>query len=288
MKSLLCFFILSINIFLIGCKKGEISAQINNSKKTPDSVQSKIQEEENKTVTNDSQSFVLSCGSGCAMTYVSENITGNLPELKVKFKVEMYVDEKLSDTYNEVYIFSYDQSNQIEDVHLEGKNENVLKTLLPTAQISFRDFAKELVKKNSNKESSTALKIIYNKKNDPKTASYETIETSSVKGLEKYSCNEQKTRYISIPSKSDIKLFLIPQDCGDFQYRYYLIAIKDNKVTGNLYVDGEWYEPDNEEDKELRSFSIDSQYNILVKIQTADSSKSENYSIKDNGSFIKN
>jgi hypothetical protein len=135
MKSLLCFFILSINIFLIGCKKGEISAQ------------SKIQKEEKKTVSNDSQSFVLSCGSGCAMTYTSESVTSNLSELKVKFKVEMYVDEKLSDTYNEVYIFSYDQSNQIADIHLEGKKDNVLKTLLPNAQISFRDFANGLVKK---------------------------------------------------------------------------------------------------------------------------------------------
>lgn len=106
--------------------------------------------------------------------------------------------------------------------------------------------------------------------------------------MEKYSCGEKKTRYIPLPGKSDIKLFLVPQDCGDFQYRYYLIAIKDHKVTGNLYVEGEWYEPDNEEDKELRSFSIDSKYNILVNIQTVDSSKSENYSIKNDGSFIKN
>jgi uncharacterized protein YcfL len=270
----------------IGCKKEEVSAQIKNSEKVSDTVQNTVQKEDGKTVNNDAQSFVLSCGSGCAMTYTVENITGNLPDLKVKFKVEMYVDEQLSDTYDEVYIFSYDQSNQIENIHLDGKSDNVLKTLLPAAQSSFRDFAKGLVKENNNKQSSS--EIIYNKKNNPKTTSYQTIETSSIKGLEKFSCNEKKTRYILLPGKSDIKLFLVPQDCGDFQYRYYLIAVKDNKVTGDLYVEGEWYEPDNEEDKEIRSFSLDNKHNVLVKIQTADSSKSETYSIKDNGSFVKN
>lgn len=285
-RNILCL-LLSL-LMSIGCKKEEIVAQIKNSEKTSDTLQNKIQIEEKKTESDDFQSFVLSCGSGCAMTYTAESVTGNLPDLKVKFKVEMYVDEQLSDTYNEVYIFSYDQSNQIENIHLEGKNDNVLKTLLPAAQSSFRDFAKGLVKKNDSKESSVASEIIYNKKNNPKTTSYQTIETSSIKGLDEYSCNGKKTRYISIPGKSDIKLFLVPQDCGDFQYRYYLIAVKDNKVTGNLYVEGEWYEPDNEEDKESRSFSIDNKYNILVKIQTTDSSKSETYSIKDNGSFVKN
>jgi hypothetical protein len=272
----------------IGCKKEEISTRINNSKKIQDSVQSNIEKDEKKTVNNDSQSFVLSCGSGCAMTYTSESVTGNLPELKVKFKVEMYVDEKLSDTYNEVYIFSYGQSNQIENIHFEGKNDSVLKTLLPAAQSSFRDFANGLVKKKIIIIIKNHHQELFITKKNPKTVSYETIETSSIKGLEKYSCGEKKTRYIPLPGKSDIKLFLVPQDCGDFQYRYYLIAIKDHKVTGNLYVEGEWYEPDNEEDKELRSFSIDSKYNILVNIQTVDSSKSENYSIKNDGSFIKN
>lgn len=289
MKPVLFFFIISINMFNIGCsKKVEANSQIKNSEKVSDSVQNTVQKEDEKTVNDDVQSFVLSCGSGCAMTYTKESVTGNFPDLIVKFKVEMYIDEQLSDTYDETYIFSYDQSGQIENIHLGGKNDNVLKTLLPAAQNSFRDFAKGLVKENNNKQSSTSPEIIYNKKNNPNTASYQTIETSSVKGLEKFSCNEKKTRYILLPGKSDIKLFLVPQDCGDFQYRYYLIAVKDNKVTGDLYVEGEWYEPDNEEDKELRSFSIDNKYNVLVKIQTADSSKSETYGIKDNGSFVKN
>ncbi|WDF57191.1 hypothetical protein [Mucilaginibacter sp. KACC 22063] len=40
------------------------------------------------------------------MTYTPESITGKLPVLIVQFKVEMFVDEELTDTYNELYEFS--------------------------------------------------------------------------------------------------------------------------------------------------------------------------------------
>jgi hypothetical protein len=91
--SLFCFLLI-----IIGCKKGEVNAQIKESQK-------KIkQHTQNETAAvnadNGNWSFVLSCGSGCAMTYNTESITGNLPEMKVTFNVDMYVDEKLSDTYN--------------------------------------------------------------------------------------------------------------------------------------------------------------------------------------------
>ncbi len=280
---------LILSLFIsTSCKKEEVNAQIKKAEKTQESLNVSLPKNEKKILRNNFQSFVISCGSGCAMTYTAVSITENLPDLKVKFKVEMYVDEQLSDTYNETYIFSYNQSDRIENIHLEGKNDNVLKTLLPEAQRSFREFANGLVSENKTSENKSVLsKIIYDKKNNPQTAFYKTIETTSIKGLDKYSCNENKTRYIPLPDKSDIKLLLVPQDCGDFQYRYYLIAVKNNKVSDNLYVEGEWYEPDNEEEKEVRSFSIDSNYSIIIKIQANGSTKSENYSISDNGEFIK-
>lgn len=290
MKTNRIILCLLLSLFIsMSCKKEEVNTQTKNAAKTQDSLNRILPKEKQVVVNNDLKSFVLSCGSGCAMTYTSEGVTGNLPDLKVKFKVEMYVDEQLSDTYNEIYIFSYNQSNQIENIHLEGKNDNVLKTLLPDAQRSFKEFADGLITENSkiSASGSESSKIIYNKKNDPKTVSYKTIETSSIKGLEKFSCNQNKTRYIPLPDKSDIKLLLVPQDCGDFQYRYYLIAIKNNKVNGDLYVEGEWNEPDNEEDNEMRSFSIDDNYNITVNIKTSDSSTSEKYIITDNGTFVK-
>ena len=92
------------------------------------------------------KSFVISCGSGCAMTYTVEQIKNNGSFIKVKFKVEMYVDEALSDTYNEVYIFIYDKSKKINKIELEGKKQNVLETLMPDVQESFRKFGEDLMK----------------------------------------------------------------------------------------------------------------------------------------------
>lgn len=99
-----------------------------------------------KTTTENNKSFVISCGSGCAMTYTAENILQNgTTSIKVKFKVEMYTDEQLSDTYYETYFFSYNKNKEIEKINLEGKNENILSNLMPNAQESFREFATEII-----------------------------------------------------------------------------------------------------------------------------------------------
>jgi hypothetical protein len=281
-------FIASL-ILIIACKKN-ISENETNIKDTlkmgsSNSVLSTANKIENTNI----KSFVISCGSGCAMTYDTENIINiNPSSKKVKFKVDMYVDEQLSDTYYETYIFSYDESNKINKIQQEGKNENILETLTPEAQKSFKDFGNGLIH-NTSKESDLNKKntFLYDKKNNPKTVKYQIIETLSIKGLEKYSCGEPKTRYLPLPKKSDISIFLVPQDCGDFEYRYYLITMKNNTVIDNLYVEGEWSEPDSEEDKETTSFSMDKKYNLIVKTQTSTSSKSENYTINDDGKIIK-
>lgn len=83
------------------------------------------------------------------MTYTSESVTGNFPDLKVKFKVEMYVDKQLSDIYNEIDVFSYNYLKRIKNIHLEGKNDNVLNAQLPNAQRAFRDFAYRLIKRKA-------------------------------------------------------------------------------------------------------------------------------------------
>ncbi|GEN78118.1 hypothetical protein CHA01nite_38580 [Chryseobacterium hagamense] len=95
-------------------------------------------------------SFVLNCGSGCAMTYTAEKVQRSLPRITVTFRVEMYLDEQLSDTYYETYVFSYDSAGRIRNIRLKGKSEDVLKNGLPATQKSFEDFADELMKKNKN------------------------------------------------------------------------------------------------------------------------------------------
>ena len=92
------------------------------------------------------KSFVISCGSGCAMTYVAKQIIKNGTSFKVKFEVEMYIDTNLSDTYNETYLFTYNKYNHIDKILLEGTKQNALETLPTSAQKTFRAFSECLIK----------------------------------------------------------------------------------------------------------------------------------------------
>ncbi len=148
--------VLSLLIIASGCENHkEKKVRVNTAEKKPDSAHNNDNTE--KTTSADLPSFVLSCGSGCAMTYTADSIWGHLPDIKVKFNVEMFVDEQLTDTYNEIYVFSYDSSHKISAVHPEGNKDDVLKTLMPNAQQSFREFANELAK-NFDKKSFASSK----------------------------------------------------------------------------------------------------------------------------------
>ncbi|WP_051951627.1 hypothetical protein [Flavobacterium sp. ASV13] len=278
---------------IIGCRKNISENESNNFKDTFRTTNSKKSLSTSETIKDINKSFVLSCGSGCAMTYTAENISSEIPIIKVKFKIETYIDEKLSDTYYEVYIFKYDNLNNIIKIEAEGKNENFLENLLPDAKESFKKFSIDLIKdkKLEIKSSQTCfkesvIKLPYVSVNT-KTLKYSLLDCNSIIGIEKYNCNSDKLRYISLPNKENINVILVPQDCGDFDYRYYLLTIKGDKVVGNLYVEGEWYEPEDEKNKEITSFSIDREYNLVVKTQTPNSSILENYVIKNGGNIIK-
>ena len=144
-----------------------------------------------------------------------------------------------------------------------------------------------LDKKDSKNTISSAVDIpIYDKTTDPKTANYELLETSSIKNLKEYSCAEEKTRYISLPNKDDIRLVLVPQDCGDFDYRYYLLTIKNNAVVSDLYVEGTWQEPEGDSSKENTSFKIDKDFKIFVKTEISNSTKSISYKIDEDGKIV--
>ncbi|WP_370901148.1 hypothetical protein [Chryseobacterium gossypii] len=284
-------YIICLLIFLIGCKKN-ISGNTNSDIKETIQIQKKdsISSSSNKLNNFTKESFVISCGSGCAMSYSPENIRSVGKSVKVKFKVDMYLDEVLTDTYEETYMFSYDGSGEVEKINLEGKNENILQTLMPDAQESFREFGNKLmgkenalVKPEENCIKESDLKLPYNNKIDLKTVKYQLLLCNSIKGIEKFICGQDKLRYITLPSKDNISVLLVPQDCGDFSYRFYLITIKNNIVADKLYVEGEWYEPDDEENKEVTYFSIDDKYNIIVKTQISNSITSKKYIIDSNG-----
>jgi len=130
----------------------------------------------------------------------------------------------------------------------------------------------------------------YNQKNAGKV-SYQTL-SCSVAGTKQFLCENEKLRYISLPDYKNIKVILIPQDCGDFNYRFYLLTILNDKVISNQYVEGEWYEPGDDTYKELTSFSIDSNYIITVKTNIVENGITSNkeklvFKITDTGTLSK-
>ncbi|WP_028889966.1 SH3 domain-containing protein [Tenacibaculum ovolyticum] len=68
---------------------------------------------------SDNKSFVISCGSGCAMTYSETGIVSNNNSKEVTFEVQMFIDEVLTDGYFETYVFNCDNSKEIS---LKGDN----------------------------------------------------------------------------------------------------------------------------------------------------------------------
>lgn len=101
-----------------------------------------------------------------------------------------------------------------------------------------------------------------------------------------YKCGEERLRYISLPSKNDIRLILVPQDCGDFPYRFYLLSIRDNTFVAGLYVEGEWQEPEDDNSKEKTTFSIDQQFNIRIRTQKKKGVEERTYTIDPSGKFV--
>ena len=93
------------------------------------------------------QSFVLSCGTGCAMTHNVKTIKQiNPSSIKVTFEVEMYVNEELTETFDESYIFYYDDYNNLMKVAREGETENLLETFfMGGSKESFRKFGTKLM-----------------------------------------------------------------------------------------------------------------------------------------------
>lgn len=287
--------VLIIPLFMVGCKKNIISESQNiNDKIGKENVYNNSDTINISEKNNLKLSLVLSCGSGCAMTYNATKITQTGLDIKVTFTIDMYIDEVVSDTYDETYIFSYDDSYRLEKIVKVGdEKENFLETQSVDNQKSFTDFAKELVKKNisilSNENclKKSSIKLPYSTLINYKSVKYDYLECSDIKGLQKLTCEKEKIRYIPLPNKNDINIILIPQDCGDFSYRFYLVTIKNNSVMGNLYVEGEWQEPEDDSSREVTTFSLDNNYNLQVKTKTNASVITKNYIISSNGEIVK-
>lgn len=106
-------------------------------------------------------------------------------------------------------------------------------------------------------------KLPYNQKHLPDKVRLLQLPCN-IKGREEWSCGEGDSRYLSLPDFGNIRVILVPLDCGDFEYRWYLLTIAGNKVADSHYVEGLWFEPDNDAEKEHTRFSIDAAYKITI------------------------
>ncbi|MCD0478912.1 hypothetical protein LPB90_10615 [Chryseobacterium sp. LC2016-29] len=264
--------LLNILLFLlIGCKKSVRTQNTANTFDTSKVKKAEILKDKTKYKENvQNKSFVISCGTECAMTYTAEQITKNKSSFKVKFNVDMYTNEEISDSYKETYSFIYDESNNIDKIILEGANRNALETLPIGAKESFVEFSKLLLKpvisSNENYFKFSNSILPYQKKIDINKIIYKSMSVSSINGLSEFACGEEKIRYILLDKTEKIIVILIPFDCGDIPYRYYLITIYNNSVISNLYVEGELYEPESNNAPEKTNFTIDKNSILTVKI----------------------
>jgi len=142
-------------LFLIGCignnasKNAQTKVEVRSNVKDTTKTQSILLLEDTTSISLDvnkmrGKSIVLSCGSGCALRYTAVKITQKGSSITVKFEVKMFIDTKLDNITYINCIFIY-KGDELQKVHYEGDNENLLENLLPDDQHSFRLLSEELI-----------------------------------------------------------------------------------------------------------------------------------------------
>ncbi|GAA5084030.1 hypothetical protein GCM10023210_03370 [Chryseobacterium ginsengisoli] len=240
---------LNILLFLIvGCKK-EVNAQDISkldTTKTEKYTTSKNNDDYLKKLHE--KSFVVSCGGGCAMTYKAIGIQKKESKFIVKFTVEMYINEVLSDTYDETYLFEYDRFGKIDKILQDGKKQNILETLPTGAQKSFVEFSENLngslVSNDQNVLDNNKFIIANNPKkiilpfsfqqyfkDDFSEIKYPTYEPTVylIDFLKKK--NYDAESYKSFVIRSDVKFLylIISIQRGDSEY-FVLVTIKNSNI----------------------------------------------------------
>lgn len=133
-------------LLMIGCKdkKSHLTEKIDGQ----DTM--KVLKKNSATVSKSdtTESIVISCGSGCAISYSPKTITRQNESIKVVFKADMYEDEILTDSYDETYLFYYTGSQKLDKIVKEGEKVDFLQTQMSAAQRAFIEFGEHLVTKN--------------------------------------------------------------------------------------------------------------------------------------------
>ena len=89
-------------------------------------------------------SFVISCGAGCAMTYTQNKIVTTNDSGEVTFKVEMYADEVLSSTYYETYLYTCDSLNNDAEIQLKGADNYTIENQHPEIQEKLKSYISKI------------------------------------------------------------------------------------------------------------------------------------------------
>ncbi|AZA81144.1 hypothetical protein C1637_00765 [Chryseobacterium lactis] len=111
-------------------------------------------------------------------------------------------------------------------------------------------------------------------------------------GSQQYTCGELKFRYFPLTPYKGMDLILVPMDCGDFDYRYYLLTVVENKIVGELYVEGIWFDPGKDDKKEeFSSYEISKSGKVTVTTDHTLDGESQSitnayYQISDDGKII--
>ncbi|MVN92599.1 hypothetical protein [Mucilaginibacter aquatilis] len=135
--------LIALALLIVGCE----NKKSHSNKETAGQGSTEVKQKKavDKPVVNVRQSIVISCGSGCAMSYSPKAVNIQSGSIKVNFEVKMYEDEALTDSYDETYVFYYTDAKKVEKIIKDGEKDDVLKTLMPASQRAFIEFGENLV-----------------------------------------------------------------------------------------------------------------------------------------------
>ncbi|SDJ81197.1 hypothetical protein [Chryseobacterium jejuense] len=253
-------FIISL---LSSCKKKTLEQKIES---LPPAQTTAIATPSKETIANmENNSFTLSCGAGCAATYTAEEISQDKTSVKVKFKVENYINDKLEETNEETYLFYYSNTGEIDKIINQETNKNILDEYILDAQESFKEFAASLIKNKKveipqvNEQGNSAntkyrisalpfdhedyYSTCYVKFDEKECANrypkYSYPENKNI--LEEYGIKDIPTSFFMLPKINNVQPFILAYTDSDIE-GYDLIVAAKNKVISSLQIaefDGE-------------------------------------------------
>lgn len=233
------------------------------------------------------------CGYQNGDPYIGLNINKEKGfDLELENQTLTFIYERNGIYLNKINVLEIKPTEEgIEENHIiiDLDNDSKVKLQNINQDLVYTIFNNKRKKDNQQCISPTIFKLPYNNTINTETVKYDILDCK-IMGVDYILCGEEKLRYISLPKKDDIYIILVPMDCGDFPYRYYMTTIKNSKIIDKLYVEGKWYEPGTNEDNTIEDtrFLINENYIISVVTKKGGELKStQKYEILDSGKFEK-